>query len=438
MLKHLLRQNLARARFEIVLVDDGSLDGSEQAIREIIERDAKMKAEGLNFRYIYFERMSDRKMGDCEFRAGIARNLGVKNSVGQILCFLDSDIVVGGNYLESLIELHKKNDVVQGKRHELTKEKSHEGTTYKDISIERDTYPVDQGHWDEFLSKKTVWNEISAGWEYTCSHSLSIAADYFKKVGWFRKTFIFYGYEDTELGFRLWRSGARFKLNDQEVFHLYHADERSEFGNSHDHKILLTKSAPTFYFHTLDDEVYDRLSYLFEISFNPLVYMKIFFQNWVQFFVYIQALLWTGTIVLSRPLKNLPLLFEASNAHKETVDLPPTDLVALRRKTLALLAGPLHFCLPVLRYVSFTFDEIYNQLLPKMIGYKRQKIVAVYNERYWKAHRLIGKKYVLYWKGKHACDGVRGVVKKKLSTSALKFQDSSGRVRSQFEKLTTL
>ena len=235
--QHLLEQNLAGPKYEIIIVDDGSDDQTEAAINKIAEA-AHLNSE-LNFTYIYFPRQTERSMGDNQFRAGIARNLGVKYASGNILAFLDSDIVVGKDYLQNLLDLHKTNDVVQGRRFELTKEKSHKNTCYEKISVKDDTYIVDHGHWETFLSGKTPWNEIPSGWEYTCTHSLSITTSWFKKMGWFRKTFIFYGFEDTELGFRLWRAGARFKLNEQKVFHLYHADQRSEFGNSHAHKIFL-------------------------------------------------------------------------------------------------------------------------------------------------------------------------------------------------------
>ncbi|MCB0419425.1 MAG: glycosyltransferase family 2 protein [Bdellovibrionales bacterium] len=263
--KHLVRQNLDPRFFEIVLVDDGSDDGTFEYFKDF----ANTQHDCINFKLIKFPRTQSRRMGDGQFRASVARNLGVKNSIGEIYSFLDSDILVPENYLAHLIELHKTIDVVQGRRLELVKEKSHSQTEYNKINPELDTYPVDRGFWIEFLENPKPWNEISSGWRYVCTHSLSVRADLFKKVGWFRKTFAFYGYEDSELGYRLWSAGATFARNDHHVFHLYHADTRSEFNNSHLKKLmLLANTAPIFYVNTLTTEVYDQLAYLFDDFFK--------------------------------------------------------------------------------------------------------------------------------------------------------------------------
>ena len=72
--------------------------------------------------------------------------------------------------------------------------------------------------------------------------------DVFKKTGWFRKTFCYYGLEDTDLGWRLQNAGYTFHLNHQSVYHLHHSTLRSEFFNSayRRHK-LLKKTSEIFF-----------------------------------------------------------------------------------------------------------------------------------------------------------------------------------------------
>ena len=264
-LNHLLKQDLSKDRYEIIVVDDGSNDGTKEHIINLI----KEHSSNLNFKYIFFPRESERYMGDHMFRASIARNLGVKCAVGDIYSFLDSDIVTPPNYLSNLLEQHRSDDVIQGRRLELLKHKSHSQTTFRDIDLTKDTYLSDGGYWLDFIKGIEPWGDIENGWKYVCTHSLSVRAEIFREVGWFRKSFIFYGYEDTELGYRLWKSGAKFARNNQNVFHLYHADTRSEYRNSHSKKlILLSNTAPVFYLNSLSGEVYEHLKYLFEPMFK--------------------------------------------------------------------------------------------------------------------------------------------------------------------------
>lgn len=269
-IKHLLKQDLPRRNFEIILVDDGSSDDSYAAVRRIVEGDI----DEVNFKYVYFARSKERKMGDSQFRAGVARNMGVKHTQGKLLSFLDSDILTPKNFLSDLIEKHKTYDVLQAKRIQLKKEASSEFTRIENVRKDRDTYITDDGYWEEFQTGTKDWMSLDRHWRFTCTHSLSLPRALWERIGGFRKNYIFYGYEDTEIGFDLARLGCRFLLNDMEVFHLDHRVQRSEFFKSHKKKkLLLASSAMTFYHNTLDNGVYSHLEWLF----LPYLKFRIYF-----------------------------------------------------------------------------------------------------------------------------------------------------------------
>lgn len=251
-IQHLTRQDLPRRSFEIIVVDDGSDDGT----RATIEEWTNQHRDELNFKYIYSPRSKPRKMGDANYRAGISRNLGVKNANGRILCFLDSDILTPANFLSDLIEKHRHYDVIQCKRLNLISEKSDAVIRYEDVQPNTDIFSTEGDYWDKFYALRD-WSAVPFFWKYTCTYGLSIPAQLFKRVGWIRRGFIFYGFEDVELGYRLARVGARFHLNNMITYHLFHRNERSEFRNSDFlRQSLLAKTAQIFYLGTLDSDVF--------------------------------------------------------------------------------------------------------------------------------------------------------------------------------------
>lgn len=257
--RHLAQQDLEPHNYEIVIVDDGSTDETKTFLLESLAVQKK-----INLKYIFFPRSEERKMGDHQFRAGIARNLGVKHSSGEILAFLDSDVLVPPQYLSAVVEKHQWCDITQAKRVELKKELSSFDTNYADIDRRRDTYIHDTTYWNGFLFSGRPWRSWPDGWKYTCTHSLTVKSYMFKDLGWFRTAFLYYGYEDTDLGQRFWNREGRFELLDIFVYHLHHADTRSEYDNSQAKKmLLLAKSAAIFYQNTLEDEVFQHCSYHF-------------------------------------------------------------------------------------------------------------------------------------------------------------------------------
>lgn len=79
---------------EVLLIDDGSMDGSARIGRDFAQRDA---------RFLYFHQ-ANRGLGE-------ARNTGLDRAKGDYVLFVDSDDMLAGNYTKSLVEYMEKNSL---------------------------------------------------------------------------------------------------------------------------------------------------------------------------------------------------------------------------------------------------------------------------------------------------------------------------------------
>ncbi len=253
-IKHLFQQSVGVDTFEIIVVDDGSTDQTQILLMELL----RSVEDSFNFKYIFFPRSETRVMGDSRYRAGISRNLGVKNAVGEILCFIDSDIVIPKNYLQKVGESLEIWDGVQARRENLCEKASQPDLQYDSVNLKKDVIP-NTAYWRKFNKTKN-WHCLPYNWKYVYTNSFSIRRKLFWKLGGLKKNFIFYGFEDTEFGYRLVKRGYRIHLLELNVFHLFHKNTRSEFFNHQGLRdILLNRTAQIFYLSHFDKDIYESL-----------------------------------------------------------------------------------------------------------------------------------------------------------------------------------
>ena len=86
--------NQSYKNFEVLLVNDGSVDDSAMICKEFAEKDSRIR---------YFEKENG--------GVSSARNLGLKNVKGNYITFVDSDDWIEENYLEVLYNALKENEV---------------------------------------------------------------------------------------------------------------------------------------------------------------------------------------------------------------------------------------------------------------------------------------------------------------------------------------
>ena len=156
---------------------------------------------------------------------------------------------------------HNALDVVQTERIFLKKNISNEQTEFSEVAMQKDTYVPEGGYWENFYrtTDHKDWNELAYCWKYVCTYGLSLKTKVFKDMGWFKKNYIFYGFEDTDLGYRLAKRGFRFYRSRLKCLHLFHETQRSEFSNSdYLRHQLLKKTAKIFFHNQLHPEIFEH------------------------------------------------------------------------------------------------------------------------------------------------------------------------------------
>jgi glycosyltransferase involved in cell wall biosynthesis len=183
------RQSLDPARYEVVVVDDGSTDDTATVV-EAAQRSARCE--------IRMFRLPQR------FGIPAARNLGVQEARGELVVFVDSDEFAPPTFLATHLECHMRegqNIICRG-------------PVIVTHSLER---PFD-----------TRYGILDLSTAYFDTDNSSVRREHLLRVGLFDETFSPYGWEGLDLGFRLRDLGLRRVFRrDAPVYH-YRPDISSD------------------------------------------------------------------------------------------------------------------------------------------------------------------------------------------------------------------
>jgi GT2 family glycosyltransferase len=195
-------QTLAADRFEILVVDDGS----DQAVRD----DVRALCEALRASLI------EKPQGGL----ASARNRGAEGATGEILHFLDDDVIPAPDSLEQHLSSHAaepESVAVVGALPFPPHVKLDAFLWYIERSGHYDLYK----HPDKYAGGAPPMPPMNG--------NSSIARELFFRVGEYDESFRQYGSEDLELGYRLARSGVRFVYNPRAVGYHDHMKDFPRF-----------------------------------------------------------------------------------------------------------------------------------------------------------------------------------------------------------------
>ena len=169
--------------YEIIVVDDGSTDGTTEWIKEN-QRD-------LPHVVLYEQEHGGPALG---------RNLGVLKSAGDVIIFIDSDLVVVNNFIINHVSKLNKYWIKKNKK----------CFTYGSV--------INTSNFQNPLSEDSKITDIS--FAYFATGNVAISKELLLDVGLFDTSFSLYGWEDLELGERLKKIGVKLiKCPEAKGFH---------------------------------------------------------------------------------------------------------------------------------------------------------------------------------------------------------------------------
>ena len=187
--------------FEVIVVDDGSGDETPRVVEATA--DARLR----------FFTQPNRGVA-------AARNLGVRHAAGDLIVFIDDDIVVPPSFLRAHLETHRRfpGALINGRwDFEPELHEALQSTAFGRFRLEVEDWvkdgigmrPLDDG----FLEPEAV-----------TACNLSLSREAFDRVGGFSEDFPFAGAEDQEFSVRARRAGLRFVFDPR--LRVWHNDHR--------------------------------------------------------------------------------------------------------------------------------------------------------------------------------------------------------------------
>jgi GT2 family glycosyltransferase len=241
------KQNFDFSKMEVLLIDDASTDQTSEYLENY--------QPPYHFNYIRAEENNGRAK---------VRNIGIQQSRGNILIFLDAEMMTEPNFVKNHYKLQKNEDnlIVSGAMNykalytcifpsitskelqvieklvkndpQLFQRFSNYSTSINTPFLLLDKQDIDNKKYKNLTVKKSNWYKtiikafgsdlsgFSFPWMGFLTGNVSIRKDLIESVGAFDEEFVLYGYEDWELGYRLYNAGGKYIASNKVI--TYHQE----------------------------------------------------------------------------------------------------------------------------------------------------------------------------------------------------------------------
>lgn len=203
--------------FEVVLVDDGSTDGTGDAVDAL--------ALTYPIRRLYLPRTEN----SCR---SAARNAGIRAAAGELVVFADGDQIIDPHFVQEHIRCHRtRPDIVAiGFRDYLAPGPVDLPALGRSFTSE--AFPpvaaVDERAEVTDLLSQNLGN-LATGWHFLYGCNFSVRREHLLAVGGFDEDIKKWSFEDVELGYRLHRHGLSLVHNPfSRVYHQAHPESDAE------------------------------------------------------------------------------------------------------------------------------------------------------------------------------------------------------------------
>jgi glycosyltransferase involved in cell wall biosynthesis len=206
-LRGLHQQSFPRDDFEVIVVDDDSTDGTRPFLQELANRGE-----------VVYEPLGPH----AEVCPGRVRNHGLARARGEIIVFLDADILIGPDFIAEHVATHRaqgRDAAVVGLVHayplaasERTPEKIQAPPIGEVIERLPALLRADPRHWrDGREAHYRIWPDLGTcpmPWLFFWGGNSSAPRRLLLDLGGFDEAFKNWGFEDVELGYRIWKRGV--------------------------------------------------------------------------------------------------------------------------------------------------------------------------------------------------------------------------------------
>lgn len=201
-LRALQEQSLAPESFEVLVVDDGSNDATPELLKEWSKKWPTLKV------------VHQKNSGQ-----GIARNKALKMAAGQIILFIGDDIYGSPDFLLRHVEFHQK----------------HPEKTFACLGLTEWHGEVTPFmHWLTHGGPQFAYDHLrpaeEADFWYFYTSNLSLKRECLEEES-FDPSFKAYGWEDIELGYRLFQNGLKLIYTPEALAYHDHPMEESSLKN---------------------------------------------------------------------------------------------------------------------------------------------------------------------------------------------------------------